>query len=79
MTQPGAGASDGPTAAPASPWRRFAFAIIVLSLLAGICLPFFVDLVARDAPEARAGVADYSHWRPLTKDELKSLEPSKAL
>ncbi|HEX7944205.1 MAG TPA: adenylate/guanylate cyclase domain-containing protein, partial [Phenylobacterium sp.] len=67
MTQPGAGASDGHAAAPASPWRRFAFAIIVLSLLAGICLPFFVDLVARDAPEARAGVVDYSHWRPLTK------------
>ena len=51
----------------ASPWRRLGFAVIVLSLLVGICLPFFVDLVARDAPEVRAGVVDYSRWGPLTK------------
>ena len=52
--------------------RRFAFAVVVLALLTGVCAPFLVDLVARGAPEAHAGVADYSRWGPLRSPvELK--------
>ena len=50
----------------ASPARRFVFAVILLTLLAGLCSPFFIDPVASGAPQARDGVISYAHWGPLS-------------
>jgi adenylate cyclase len=36
-----------------------------MALLAALCAPFFIDLVAHDAPRARGGVMDYARWGPL--------------
>ena len=54
------------------PGRRFALAILLLTLLAGLCSPFFIDPVARNAPQARAGVVSFAAWGPLSAPvELK--------
>ncbi len=53
-------------AAAASPWRRFAFAVILLTLLAGLCAPFFIDPIARNTPIARGGEVSFARWGPLT-------------
>ncbi len=61
-----------PVAAVASPVRRFASAALLLSLLAALCAPFFIDPVAHDAPRARDGVVSYAAWGPLSAPvELK--------
>ena len=52
-------------AAPSSQGRRVAFAVLVLGLLSLLILPFFVDLIARDAPRARNGVVNFAQWGPL--------------
>ncbi len=49
-----------------SPLRNFAFAFVVLALLGALCTPFFIDLVARDAPQARGGVINFTGWGPLS-------------
>ena len=60
-----------PIAAP-SPARRVTFAAVILALLFALCAPFFIDFVAHDAPQARAGVMDYTRWGPLSAPvELK--------
>ncbi|MDB5424293.1 MAG: cyaB 2, partial [Phenylobacterium sp.] len=57
---------------PASRLRRFAFALVLLLLLAGLCAPFFIDPIAHDAPQARAGEVSYAGWGPLSAPvELK--------
>ena len=63
---------DGPAYSGPSPARRFIFAVVVLSLLSALCAPFFIDLVANDAPRARGGVVSYASWGPLSQPvELK--------
>src|SRR6185436_16320664 len=52
-------------AAASSQRRRVAFAVLVLGLLTLLILPFFVDVVARDAPQAKGGVVDFARWGPL--------------
>jgi len=61
------GAEPADTAAPRASGRRVGFAILVLVALCALCAPLFVDLVARDAPHARAGVVSYAGWGPLTR------------
>src|SRR5689334_16619087 len=62
------GAESPGVAAPAGAnGRRVGFAILVLVVLCALCGPLFVDLVARDAPQARAGVVSYAGWGPLTR------------
>src|SRR5436190_10690250 len=52
--------------------RRLAFASLVLGLLCLAISPFFFDAIARDGPQARDGVIDYSRWGALTRPvELK--------
>ncbi|HLZ73861.1 adenylate/guanylate cyclase domain-containing protein [Phenylobacterium sp.] len=69
-----------PSAAPAatrppgaaSPLRRFALAVLLLTLLAGICAPFFIDPIARHAPQAHGGQVSFARWGPLSAPiELK--------
>src|SRR3954465_12764725 len=52
-------------AAASSQRRRVAFAGLGPGLLTLLILPFFVDVVARDAPQAKAGVVDFTRWGPL--------------
>ena len=46
--------------------RRFLFAALLLSLLATLCAPFFMDPIAHDAPRVRAGTISFAGWGPLT-------------
>ena len=52
-------------AARSSQGRRVGFAVLVLGLLSLLVLPFFGDLIARDAPRARNGVIRFAQWGPL--------------
>ena len=62
------GADPSDVAAPAgASGRRVGFAILVLVALCALAAPLFVDLVARNAPQARAGVVSYAHWGPLSR------------
>ena len=64
--------AEGRPPSAVSPLRRFALAALLLTLLAGICAPFFIDPIARDAPQARGGQVDFTRWGPLTAPvELK--------
>jgi adenylate cyclase len=61
-----------PRAQAVSPLRRFGLAVLLLSLLAGICAPFFIDPIAHNAPRARGGEVSFARWGPLTAPvELK--------
>jgi len=61
-----------PASAAPSAVRRFALAALMLTLLAALCAPFFVDAIAHDAPVARAGQLSFAGWGPLAKPvELK--------
>ena len=64
VEQPGPVAESPPPRQ--SQGRRFLFAALVLSLLCALCSPFFMDLVARGAPKAQAGVVNFAQWGPLT-------------
>lgn len=56
---------DAPAGSAPPPVRRLIFALLALALLCALCAPFFVDFADHDAPQARAGVVDYSHYGPL--------------
>src|SRR5690349_21223253 len=56
---------DAPAGSAPPPVRRLLFALLALALLCTLCAPFFTDVVDHDAPRARAGVVDYSHYGPL--------------
>ncbi|MGZ3375611.1 MAG: adenylate/guanylate cyclase domain-containing protein [Phenylobacterium sp.] len=61
------------TRAPAvSPLRRFALSALLLILLAGLCAPFFIDPIARNAPRVHGGEVNFASWGPLSAPvELK--------
>ena len=65
MTSSETASPDNPGMFSASPVRRFASAALLLLLLAGLCAPFFIDPVARNAPLARDGVVSYVGWGRL--------------
>ena len=65
MTSSETASPDNPGIFSASPARRFASAALLLLLLAGLCAPFFIDPVARNAPLARDGVVSYVGWGRL--------------
>ena len=72
MTREGVALPEASALSGLSPNRRFVFAVVVLGLLCALCAPFFVDLVAHDAPRARSGVVSYAGWGPLSAPvELK--------
>jgi len=56
---------DAPAGSAPPPVRRLLFALLALALLCTLCAPFFTDVVDHDAPRARSGVVDYSHYGPL--------------
>jgi adenylate cyclase len=58
-------APAAPRAQAVSPLRRFGLAVLLLSLLAGICAPFFIDPIAHNAPRARGGEVSFAGWGPL--------------
>ena len=55
-----------------APLRRFALAALLLTLLIGLCAPFFIDPIARNGPQAHGGQVDFAAWGPLSAPvELK--------
>jgi adenylate cyclase len=66
LTSLGSASPETALLAAPSAGRRLAFAAVVLGLLCALCAPFFIDLIAHDAPLARAGVVDFTHWGPLS-------------
>ncbi|WP_296600378.1 adenylate/guanylate cyclase domain-containing protein [Phenylobacterium sp.] len=57
--------ADAPAGTAPPPVRRLVFALLALALLCALCAPFFADMADRNAPSARGGVVDYSHYGPL--------------
>jgi adenylate cyclase len=45
--------------------RRFGLALLVMAVLCVICGPFFIDRIAVNGPQARAGEISFRNWGPL--------------
>jgi adenylate cyclase len=57
---------------PASQTRRLGFGIIILLFLCLFTAPFYVNTVARDAPDVKQGVITFKDWGALNRPvELK--------
>jgi adenylate cyclase len=53
--------------APAETGGQWRFGLFMLSVLCLVCSPFFINRIARDAPDVENGAVDFSRWGALTR------------